>query len=343
MEKKIGLLFAHFPVWIVALWVAYFFSADDIPVGHSTYVELSTLVTSIWFLGSFYLFYSCLIPRFLEKGRTKKFWIYSAIFVFIIIPFLDIILLRITQVDGIALSDVSTKHGLSVWLVVVGGTFFCGMLGIFYRFAIDWFYHLHFKKELENSKLQSELNALKSRLNPHFLFNTLNNIDTLIHNNPEKASDAMAKLSDLLRCVVYETQRDEIPIQKELNTIRKYVDLELLRTLNPDSVSFKNDVTSDFLIPPMLFMPFIDNAFKYSDLNNPKGKILISFSENSRGLVFQCVNSIMTNTDGTREKGVGLELAEKRLKLLYPDKYHLNIVQQNNEYVVLLKIDKTDD
>src|SRR5690606_2322257 len=100
------------------------------------------------------------------------------------------------------------------------------------------------------------------------LFNTLNNIDALIQSSPEKASIAISKLSDILRYVVYDTESEKVPIQKEIENIQKYIDLEKIRIHYPDSVEFKNRVNREILIPPMLFFPFVENAFKHSNLNN---------------------------------------------------------------------------
>ena len=345
MNKKIILLPIHIPVWIIAVLVAYFFSFDDVPPGNPMYVEFSTLILSIWFLASFYGFYSYLIPNYLEKGKIKAFGFYSVLFVLVIIPVFVLLLSRLTKVSAFELlSGTFIEEVFWPYLGAVLGALFCGTLGSFYKFGIDWFNNLHLKSELENIKLQAELLTLKSRLNPHFLFNTLNNIDTLIlQTNQEKASVAIAQLSDLLRYVVYETVNEKIFIQKELDTVKKYMDLERIRVQNPDLISFNNSVTKEFLIPPMIFMPFIENAFKHSNLNLPNQKIAVSFSENKNELVFHCVNTIGIQKKKSEEKGIGLELVGKRLKLLYPGKHFLNIEQHNNEYIVLLKIKVTDD
>jgi len=342
MNKKIVLLPIHIPVWIIAALVAYFFSFDDVPPGNPMYVEFSTLVFTIWFLASFYGFYSYLIPNYLEKGKIKAFGFYSVLFVLVIIPVFVLLLSRLTKVSAFELlSGAFIEEVFWPYLGAVFGALFCGILGALYRFSIDWFNNLHIRNEIENIKLKSDLKAIKSRLNPHFLFNTLNNIDTLIlQANPEKASIAIAKLSDLLRYVVYETENEKITVQKELDTVKKYIDLEQLRISNPDSVSYDNSVTQEFLIPPMIFMPFIENAFKHSNLNQPNRKIAVSFSENKDELVFHCVN---TTGVQKKESGVGLELVRKRLELMYPGKYSLKIEQHNNEYSVLLKITVTDD
>jgi len=338
MYRKKFLFLVHIPVWIVAFVVAYFFGTEKFPGSTNIDYLFGTLTYLGWFLGSFYVFYAFLIPKYLEKGKVKVFGIYAILFVLVIIP---VLMFSIGQLTGIAadeLSEMFTIHGLLVYLVYTAGGLFCSILGSLYRFSIDWFHNLHLVKDLENIKLQTELVALKSRLNPHFLFNTLNNIDTLIQENQEKASVAIAKLSDLLRYVVYETVDEKTSIQKELDTVRKYIDLERLRISNPDLVTFNNSITKDFLIPPMIFMPFIENAFKHSNLNQPNQRISIFFSEKNDELFFQCLNTIAVQRVDSKEKGVGLELVRKRLDLTFPGNYSLKIEQQNNEYVVLLKI-----
>ena len=342
MNKKIIFLLIHFPVWIVAFGVAYFFGTEKFPGSAVTDYLLATFLYFSWLLGSFYMFYSFLVPVYLEKRKTILFGLYTVLFV-LLLPFLLFYLAHVFQLTPDNFSDIFKRIGFFMWLFWGLLTLFCGILGSFYRFGIDWFNNLNLKKELDNVRLHSELTALKSRLNPHFLFNTLNNIDTLIHAAPEKASEAIAKLSDLLRYVVYETVNEKIACQKEFDIIMKYMDLERLRISNPEWVSFDNAIMQDFLIPPMLFIPLIENAFKHSNLNQPNQRIAVSFSENNGKLLFHCVNSIGVQMDASKEKGIGLVLVRKRLDITYPGKHSLTIKQHNNEYVVLLEIDLKDD
>lgn len=343
MNKKIVLYLIHIPVWAVAFFVSYFFSSDDVPPDNPTYVLFCTLTSVFWFLGSFYSFYSYLVPKYLEKRRVKTFWLYSILFVLIIMPVVVLSLAQITGIAALNLNDTFTLAGLLQWAGSVMGTLFCGGLGSVYRFSIDWFNNLHVRQDIKNIKLQSELNAIKSKLNPHFLFNSLNNIDTLIQTNSEKASTALSKLSDILRYVVYETENEMIPIQKEINNILKYIDLEKMRLSYPDSVSFSSSVTGEILIPPMIFLPFIENGFKHSNLNNPNHHLTISISENNDELSFHCSNTINDKKKDLEKTGVGVELAKKRLNLLFPNRHILDIEQQDNEYKVTLKINLIND
>lgn len=342
MDKKIILSLAHIPVWIAAFCIAHFFSADDVPADQPYYVLLSTLIFSFSLLGSFYVFHTYLVPEFLEKSKFRLFSIYSILFVFILMPAVIFALAQFTGIASLNISDIFTNKGLEQWAGCAFITLFCGGLGLLYRFTTDWFINLRLKREIENIKLQSELDAIKSRLNPHLLFNTLNNIDTLIQTDPCKASAALSKLSDLLRYAVYETKNENIPIQKEINTILKYIDIEKIRLVNPHHVSFTNSITSNSLVPPMIFLPFIENGFKHSNLNEAGQRLDIEFSEHNNELLFKCVNTINTKATA-KEKGIGLELIKKRLDLLYPHNHKLDIKQQDNKYTVLLKINILHD
>ncbi|MDR2232658.1 MAG: histidine kinase, partial [Tannerella sp.] len=197
--------------------------------------------------------------------------------------------------------------------------------------------------EMENVRLQSELATLKSRLNPHFLFNTLNNIDRLIQTDAAKASTMLTMLSDVFRYVVYETENDRISIHKELEMITKYIELEKIRLANPEAVSLTCSVDKDVMTPPMLFLPFIENAFKHSNLNQKEARLSVSVAVNHRELTFHCVNTVMHRENEAKEQGVGLKLVTERLKLLYPQSHKLQIIRNNNEFDVTLNIKLTDD
>ena len=338
MKKRFFVLLIHLPVWIVAFLVSYFFGSEKFP-GHTVYdTVFSTLAYFLWLLVSFYTFYSFLVPKFLEKGKIKQWWTYSSLFVFIVIPFSLFFLTLVFRLTHDSFSVIFSKQGLGHWLFYAVITMFLGILGSLYRFSIDWFNNLHIKNEIESIKLKNELNAIKSRLNPHFLFNTLNNIDTLIQTNPSKASKVLSGLSDLLRYVVYETENEQIEIKKEIDVIKKYIDLEKIRLSNPDSVSFACEIENDFLIPPMLFIPFIENGFKHCNLNEPDCKFSISLFEKNNELVFCCKNPVNMPENKSKDKGVGLKLITERLKLLYPNTHSLQISRFNSEFDVTLKI-----
>lgn len=126
----------HVPVWVIAIFVAWFFSADDFPGRRPSYVLLSTLVSSVWMLGSFYLFYSYLVPKFLQGGNRRLFWLYGLIFVLIIMPVVGLILLLLTGTSALTLSETLSSQGLQPYIGSVIITLVCGILGTLYRLLL---------------------------------------------------------------------------------------------------------------------------------------------------------------------------------------------------------------
>ena len=133
MNKKLIYLLMHIPVLVIAILAAWFFSSDDVPAGKPNYVILSTIVSSFWFLASFYEFYSFLVPKYLEKGRHGAFWLYATLFALIIMPVVMLALVQITDVAALSTSEYMSGQVLLPWAGIALGTLFCGMLGLLYR------------------------------------------------------------------------------------------------------------------------------------------------------------------------------------------------------------------
>ncbi|MCP4312206.1 MAG: hypothetical protein GY790_13150 [Bacteroidetes bacterium] len=324
-------------VWFVLVFLGWRFNGQfqDIP-----YMISSTVIMAFWWTSSFYFFYLYLVPRYLEKKRILVFIVFALLFVVGVMPLLVQLLFKIhIRVFGEQVTSINPAPTSALWGMSIMVTAFWSGLGMFFRFGSAWFRNIRLKKDLENKNLLSELKTLKSKLNPHLLFNTLNNIDTLIRTNPEQASDALSKLSDLLRYVIYDTETEEVSIQEEIDNIQKYIELEKIRLIHPDNVEFTADVKNEIEIPPMIFLPFVENGFKHSNLNNPEHKLEISISENANGIIFHCINQIHDRKQNNKYSGIGLELAKKRLDLLFPDSHQLKIGQVDNKFHVELKLE----
>jgi len=161
----------------------------------------------------------------------------------------------------------------------------------------------------------------------------------LIQKDPVQASASLSKLSDLLRYVVYDTENELISIEKEIESIIKYIDLERIRLANPAAITFSSEILNEVYIPPMIFFPFIENGFKHSNLNDSNNKLQIQISSKNGKILFSCVNTINKMQKKMGNNGIGLDLAKKRLTLLYPSKHKLIINENNNVFSVLLEID----
>jgi len=198
-------------------------------------------------------------------------------------------------------------------------------------------------KEIEKEKLNSELAFLKNQISPHFFFNTLNNIYSLIGINQNDSQEAVLKLSKLMRYLLYDSEKGNTMLSHEIEFMRNYIDLMKLRmservTLN---VSFPEDY-SDRNIQPLLFIPFIENAFKHGISYREKSFIDIKMKAAAGSLVFLCTNSLHEGDgekgEGSYDGGIGLENVRKRLSLLFPDSHELKISSKGNRFEVSLEI-----
>lgn len=201
------------------------------------------------------------------------------------------------------------------------------------------------QKETEKEKLNSELAFLKSQISPHFFFNTLNNIYSLISINAEDSQKAVLKLSKLMRYLLYDSEKGKTTLSNELDFMTNYIDLMKLR-MN-DKVRLDISFPEKFLdrtIPPLLFVPFIENAFKHGISYRDPSFINISLETDEESVTFRCENSMHGKKEETTpdHKGIGLENASKRINLLFPGRHDLKIIRSDSEFEVNLKLKFTE-
>ena len=218
---------------------------------------------------------------------------------------------------------------------------------------------LYFKNErdkkqltqLKTENLEQQLAYLKYQINPHFFMNTLNNIHALVDIDPEKAKKSIIVLSKMMRYILYEGNNTTIPLQREVNFIENY--LQLMRMRYTDNVTIETDLPknlSEGTVPPLLFISFVENAFKHGVTYNKPSFIHIAVSTDDSHITFRCKNSkkeepveeiaspSSVRKEGTSEGGVGLVNVQKRLALIYQDNYTLNINDSDETYETILTI-----
>ena len=180
-----------------------------------------------------------------------------------------------------------------------------------------------------------------NQLNPHFLFNTIPNIDVLIELDGPKASLYLNKLSAIMRFMLYETKVEKIPLSKELEYIEKYIELQKIRSINPGYVNFsvQGDPAS-WQISPMIFIPFIENAFKHLGNRKVNDALCICFTIESNTLLFECGNNMSAEIPANTVGGLGSALIQKRLAMLYPNQHKINVSNNGAWYTVNLTINK---
>lgn len=285
-----------------------------------------------------YLNYFILLPRFLQH---KNFLRYAMEF---IVPFALLMVVRIAfdrfLVDGFSGREewvYSTRFVVQVCMTNLFIVIFVAML----RFAVEWINLEARKKEVENERLIAELNFLKAQINPHFLFNTLNNLYYLAYSKSENTTEVIAKLSQMMRYMIYDSNHPKVLLKKEIEYMLNYISLEKLR-LN-DQVPIKFNVsgnTENIWITPLIFITFLENAFKHG-VNNSNRKAWVNISVNLQGSV--CFYTVENSKNGdskesVEKSGIGLRNVQRRLELSYPGAYELDISDTADTYLVKLKL-----
>ncbi len=297
-------------------------------------------------LFSFYIFYLWLVPRYLNHQKVKAFISLGLGMSLVVGAFCAWLMLLTT--------------GLVIWFVLDANKFFVmdwesqlifagvftllsminGAIGTVMRGFITWYGDIHLKELEANRTLKTELALIKAQINPHFLFNTLNNIDVLIEHDAKKASLYLNKLSDLLRFVLYETQSDLIPLSLEIDHIKKYVELQKLRTTNDNYITLHiSGETEGQKIHPMLIIPFIENAFKFATNKKLNEAIEIELAIKGKQLSFRCKNLFDPEKSSNESHGgLGNHLLRQRLDFLFKQKYTLETLSHKNSYTVNLTL-----
>jgi hypothetical protein len=216
-----------------------------------------------------------------------------------------------------------------------------GIYAILIRFMINMFEAQKLRDELINQRQAGELALLRSQVNPHFLFNTLNNIYSLVYNKSDDAAEAVMKFSSIMRYVLYEAPEQKVLLDKEIEYLQNYIELQKLRYRQPGIVKFEiKGVTEGISIAPMLLIPFIENAFKHGS-KDKEPAVLIHLATDEMKIRFDVVNYTGKNQKHAVNQISGIELSniKRRLELIYPGKHELNMGEENGQYKVKLVVD----
>ena len=207
------------------------------------------------------------------------------------------------------------------------------------RLARGWFR----LQEIESERNKAELKALRSQINPHFLFNSLNSIYSLARKNSKEVPEKIVQLSDLLRHIIYDSDRDFIPLEKEIGMIRNYITLQNLRTDEQHKINLHVDgKVKEKMIAPMVILPFVENSFKHGlkgGADNAFVNILLTVSDHKLDLKIANSKGKSAGETDLRYQGIGIENVRKRLEMLYPGRHKLKITETEQTFTVDLQIE----
>lgn len=207
-----------------------------------------------------------------------------------------------------------------------------------YRIFKKWVYESKQLASIKEEKLKEELSKLRNQINPHFLFNTLNNLNTLITTNPAKASAVALGLSDVLRFYLYEADQDSVLLKKDIGILKQVLELEKIRRADFQFALITKSNINGIIVPPFIFTNFVENAIKHSISDNSFSYVNIAFSVEGDYLVFDCENSIPKHRTVNEYGGLGLKNIQRRLELIYAEKYDLTIKEADTSFTVKLKL-----
>ena len=317
----------HLLVWVVLLSVPSLFVAEGRYLGLT---KIFFLLSSIYHIGIFYFIAYFLQPRLLNK---KKWFLFV-----VCLPVLAIISfylkLFFLQFDpGFERTFVNSK-------ILVFGIVPFMVAAIIFRIITDRIRFEKLEKEARTEKLAAELKFLRSQISPHFLFNMMANMVSLARAKSELLEPSLIRLSELLRYMLYDSQREKIPVADEVEQLGNYVALQKLRF--GDNVKVELNIRNEeerSLVEPMLLVPFIENAFKHGVGLQENAYIIIALSVRQQRLNFTVTNNY-NKAGGSKDKnsGIGLANVQNRLELLYPGKYELRIYDDGKTFSVVLNL-----
>lgn len=331
----------RFLLFILAFFAFYMLSfgmrqLPEIVHGHFSFpIAGQSLKTWVRFIGDMALYYVLSYGSYLILYRFYPLRKIRIIFLLLLLLSISFFCLSFFWTAFTENSDLRIRNHFN--LILFTSIINLAFGAVFYFIQYSQFRDMqHMRLQLQNR--QTELSFLRSQINPHFLFNNLNNIYSLVHENNSYALPAIANLADLLRYMLYNAE-EEIPLEKEVDYLNKFIYLQQLRFENPLAVEIKIDMKNEqFLLPPLILVPFIENAFKHGMTKSTDVWLKIILQSNSKQLFFECSNLVEAkNTDETG--GIGIENVKKRLELIYPYNHTLTTERKEEWFVVKMMIE----
>lgn len=282
-----------------------------------------------------------LIPKFILTKKFKRyilFLLFSLFILYCIRTSLNFLL--VTKNIWPEAEGTQQAFTFNHIVAVILGELYVVALVSAIKLTFDWIYEKRRAEDLQKIQLSTELDFLKSQIQPHFFFNTLNNLYALTLQKSDTAPNVVLKLSDIMQYVLYDIKEPVISLFDEINYIQNYLDLEKLRY--GDKVNSKINIVGnieDVKVPPLLFLPFIENCFKHGAQENESIQVRIKFEIiNNKTLKFCVKNSFVHINDTIQKHGIGIKNVKRRLQLLFNNNFKLKTFVKKQHYFVKLKI-----
>ena len=359
MKKNTPEFILHLLFWIFSLWMLnqnFVFEAVEVQEFNGKKIEIFTkdqqlfyhlaislLAKIVWAYGNALW----ALPLFLRQKQSAKY--VSQLLILLASALTFEFLLIYGYASLFPEDELSINYFRSMWQLNLLFYLLYYGISVAYVLGKNWWKQERFKEELIREKLETELNFLKSQVNPHFLFNTLNNLFAIAERDQHQdLSNGISNLSQLMRYMLYDCKEDKVPLEKEIDFLRSMIDMQRLRIADEDDVIIALNVVGNYAqkqLAPLILIPFVENAFKHGINWKESSFIKIDFRIEEQMMTFQVVNSNFTNHAHAHDEigGIGLQNVKRRLDLIYPNKYELKISEEEDVFRVLLTLELDDE
>ncbi len=341
MNKKNTTIFIHVVCCLAFILFPVIFS----PVSGRGIIRIPWLfvISNFLLIPFFYINVYYLIPRLLFKQRNLLYFGVIILLLVFILFFPDIFRSRLMPFPEDMPGNFPRRPpgaGPVIFRKLPGLLSFClvWVLGIMFKVIERWRQAEKKSREIELEKVNAELSYLKLQVNPHFLFNTLNNIYSLATIESPKTPAAVMKLSEIMRYVTQDAQADLVTLEQEINYISNYIELQKLRSNTLDLEFEASGNFRETYIAPLLLISFVENAFKFGISSHEKSRIVIHISERGGELILKVQNTVFPRMGSETGAHIGMTNTRRRLELLYPGNFTLNVERVQNLFSITLTI-----
>ena len=347
MSRKSLLILIHLSIWIlgfIAIKIYDFLAVSYFDYREYTYFSLvfGTIINALIFYGNSQF----LLPKTLRKKLKLSGYLLIILIAVVVLSILEGITdYLFNKFLNPFWDNINTELSIEYFDFTLFINFLFLLISFGYGFTLQWYNNEIQKRKLMQDNIQTELNMLKTQIEPHFLFNTLNNIFGIAQKNKESAvANSISKLADIMRYLTYETKESKVHISREIEYLKNYIELQKLRFSQDDKIKIKFSTDGNFenvSIEQLILLPLVENAFKHGISLQNETEIIIDLKIDKNTLDFQVKNTInpVKNKIPKSDSGVGLENLKKRLDLLYPQKHQIIKRKKQNYFEVLLTLE----
>jgi len=345
--------FERYQIWLHVIGWVIFAGLPFLTLPHFVWnrvdlfsIGMAQLLTTGLIIGFFYVNLYTLTPELLQEQRTRRFLL-ILIAMLISVALVKLLSFYTFPPAPRLLPAGTPSRPITPWPGMLSSVLSLGFALMVSSLIALFRYHTRSQAQQQQimlEKVSAELAVLKLQVSPHFLFNTLNNIRWLARQKSDQTEAAVVTLAQLLRYMIYQARQDRVPLRQEVDHLQHYIDLQKMRLTEIHTVTFRCDGAVDaYQIEPLLFITFVENAFKYGLHSQRTGHIQIELDVDNEVLTFRAHNPIFApvttgHPSAEPDSGIGIENVQKRLQLHYPDRHTLAITQEDQQFRVVLTL-----